>query len=88
MRTEKELLIIIQDWMQENFEYEGMSGICQSMYFIEACYGLITEKEYVVLRDKIQICLPNKTINERFCWQPRLLKPRIEFINKLIENYE
>jgi hypothetical protein len=47
-----------------------------------------TEKEYVILRDKIERCLPNKTINERFGWQPRLLKPRIEFINKLIESYE
>jgi len=88
MRTEKELLINLRDWMLENFEKEKSMGICDSIIIMELGYELIAEKEYDLLHAIMRKHLPIKEIVGGYCWIPRLLAPRIEFLNKLIESYE
>ena len=98
MRTDKELLIILRDYMIAYFKSKRITGVCSAATHLHL-YNKVNAAEYVILSNFLFRNLPKgkyqveRVLNgkyfmvkgESFCWKPCSLKPRLNWIKKQIE---
>ena len=82
MRTIKELLILLREYLPKAFVFVG--GMCGALSIMKQ-KGIITEYEYSIVLRYIENRRPDVTMQYRYWWWPYgELAPRLEFLDKLI----
>lgn len=81
MRSEVELWRIVLS--KQDLFYQGLCSWVNNMHW----YSKITKDERNFLHQKLKENLPAAKI-DGFCWMPRLIKPRINWIEKRIKQLE
>lgn len=89
METEQrpivELLRIMREWCEENFERRGCDGLCISAVHMNMC-GIISFTERMILKSYIEDNMPR--YNNAYGWPRCQLQPRIEWLDAEIERLE
>lgn len=85
MRTDKELMQLMLDNLDENF----ISGLC-SLICILRCRLIISFEEAERIRDLINLHLPEKKYGlfSWYCWPMKEKQPRIEFLKNLLNKLQ
>lgn len=82
MRTIKELLVLLRDILPDNIG--RYSGMCPTLYWVLLKPGLITDEEALRTYAYIKSRKPEKQHDDLWWWPEGELEPRLEFLDKLI----